>query len=332
MPPGSVAALRRSSRLKAKAKAKTPSNPADASQGPEAGSKVVVLRDSDRLKRPVKRRRVNAGTQFKQASSATRDRARMGLKSESLSMLPDMPMDILYEVLQHVHPLDLLHLARTTKALRKLLMMRSALAVWRRARENVPGLPDCPNCMDCMDEPTYASFMFEPHCQICFRERVKITVEIMWVCRVRCCKLCFRRNFVELRELHAMFPPQYDALRPALMLRYHVMVKTPRLYFHKRDVDKLLQYLATLNHDAGALEAAQMKCEKTVKDDEEIAIALEKWHMADAWRKKSKDAQPTLDRRRDEIATKIEGTLRKICKLECIFRAGGKYVSDMDAE
>ncbi len=54
--------------------------------------------------------------------------------------------------------------------------------------------------------------------------------------------------------------------------------------------------------------------------------------MADAWRKKSKDAQPILDRRRDEIATKIEGTLRKICKLECIFRAGGKYVRNMDAE
>ncbi len=98
-------------------------------------------------------------------------------------------------------------------------------------------------------------------------------------------------SFVELREFHAMFPPQYDALRPALMLRYHVMVTTPSnsipsstayfysyanhicagLYFHKRDVDKLLQYLATLNHDAGALEAAQMKCEKTVKDDEEAS-------------------------------------------------------------
>ncbi len=98
MPPGSVAALRRSSRLKAKAKAKTPSNAADASQGPEAGSKVVVLRDSDRSKRPVKRRRVKTGTQVKQQSSATRDRAGMGLKSESLSMLPDMPRDILYEV------------------------------------------------------------------------------------------------------------------------------------------------------------------------------------------------------------------------------------------
>ncbi|RDX45051.1 hypothetical protein OH76DRAFT_1026402 [Lentinus brumalis] len=285
MPPGSVAALRRSSRLKAKAKAKTPSNAADASQGPEAGSKVVVLRDSDASKRPVKRRRVKTGIQVKQPSSATRDRAGMGLKSESLSMLPDMPMDILYE---HLQPLDLLHLARTTKALRKLLMTRSASAIWRCARENVFDLPDCPKDMD---EPTYASFMFEPHCQICFRERVKVTVEVLWVCRVRCCKLCFRRNFVELREFHAMFPPQYDALRPALMLRYHVMVTTPSnsipsstayfysyanhicagLYFHKRDVDKLLQYLATLNHDAGALEAAQMKCEKTVKDDEEAS-------------------------------------------------------------
>ncbi|TFK86169.1 hypothetical protein K466DRAFT_493293 [Polyporus arcularius HHB13444] len=78
-------------------------------------------------------------------------------------MLPDMPMDILYEVLQHLQPLGLLHLARTTKALRKFLMTRSASAIWRCARENVPGLPDCPKDMV---EPSYANFMFEPHCQV----------------------------------------------------------------------------------------------------------------------------------------------------------------------
>ena len=69
----------------------------------------------------------------------------------------------LYQVFHHLHPYDLLHLARTTKTLRKLLMARSASTIWRRARENVPGLPDCPKDMS---EPAYANLLFDPHCHV----------------------------------------------------------------------------------------------------------------------------------------------------------------------
>lgn len=75
-----------------------------------------------------------------------------------------MPLDILYEVstknlhviikfqlyvayfqiFGHLRPYDILRIARTTKALRKTLMMRSAISVWKGARSNVEGLPDCP--------------------------------------------------------------------------------------------------------------------------------------------------------------------------------------------
>ncbi|KAI0716139.1 hypothetical protein C8T65DRAFT_572287 [Cerioporus squamosus] len=79
-------------------------------------------------------------------------------------MLPNMPMDILCEVFCYLHPQDLLHLARTTKAFRKLLMSRSSAAIWRRARENIPRFPSCPKDMM---EPEYAAFMIEgPHCQV----------------------------------------------------------------------------------------------------------------------------------------------------------------------
>ena len=75
-----------------------------------------------------------------------------------------MPLDILYEVsidkktfekvvldcpicqqiFGHLRPYDILRLARTTKALRGILMRRSAISVWKDARSNVEGLPDCP--------------------------------------------------------------------------------------------------------------------------------------------------------------------------------------------
>lgn len=98
-------------------------------------------------------------------------------------MLPNMPLDILYEVwlrtsaghrplsdarfhvkiFSHLLPYDLLHLARSTKALRGVLMHRSAITVWRRARENRPDIPDCPPDLT---EPAFANLLFDPHCHV----------------------------------------------------------------------------------------------------------------------------------------------------------------------
>jgi hypothetical protein len=48
------------------------------------------------------------------------------------------------QIFGHLRPYDILRLARTTKALRAILMQRSAISVWKEARANVEGLPDCP--------------------------------------------------------------------------------------------------------------------------------------------------------------------------------------------
>jgi hypothetical protein len=90
-----------------------------------------------------------------------------------------LPLDVLLEVcqgyvpgsttlkhlklFQHLLPLDLLHLARTTKAFRSILMHRSSSFVWNAARMNVPGLPECPD----MSEPAFARLAFDKHCHVC---------------------------------------------------------------------------------------------------------------------------------------------------------------------
>ncbi|KAI0797607.1 hypothetical protein C8Q75DRAFT_801540 [Abortiporus biennis] len=55
-------------------------------------------------------------------------------KLKSLSRLLEMPFDILFEIFGHLHPIDLVHLARTSKEFRMLLMGPSAKSIWIQAR------------------------------------------------------------------------------------------------------------------------------------------------------------------------------------------------------
>ncbi|KAJ7231486.1 hypothetical protein C8J57DRAFT_179892 [Mycena rebaudengoi] len=62
-----------------------------------------------------------------------------------LGMLPSMHIDILYEVLFHLHPIDLIHLSRTSTDFCTLLLARTAVPLWRdafrspRVRSTSPG-------------------------------------------------------------------------------------------------------------------------------------------------------------------------------------------------
>lgn len=102
-------------------------------------------------------------------------------KGGSLRMLTRMPLDILYEVSRllhkhpyydlincfqifgHLHPFDLLHVARTSQGLRAILMTRSSLSVWESAFSNVPDLPFCPSDLTL---PQYSDLVFDEHCHV----------------------------------------------------------------------------------------------------------------------------------------------------------------------
>ena len=61
-------------------------------------------------------------------------------------------------------PLDLLHLAKTTKGFREFLMNRAvSLPFWKGARRNVDGLPECP---EILSEPEYACLVFGTACNV----------------------------------------------------------------------------------------------------------------------------------------------------------------------
>ncbi|KAK0231404.1 hypothetical protein IW262DRAFT_1262338 [Armillaria fumosa] len=81
----------------------------------------------------------------------------------SLQRVSDIPLDILLEIFSHLDPHDLLHLCRTSKSLRAILLDRSALSVWKRARRNLENLP---GILDVLSEPHYASLLFDKFCQV----------------------------------------------------------------------------------------------------------------------------------------------------------------------
>ncbi|KAF9021738.1 hypothetical protein BDZ89DRAFT_1137777 [Hymenopellis radicata] len=100
-----------------------------------------------------------------------------------LAELMEFPLDVWFEVFSWLKPLDLLHLARTTKTFRSLLMSRSSLSAWKATREgdNVPApLPG-------MSEPAWTALVFESTCHFCMRAAVH---KIDFVFGVRICPSC----------------------------------------------------------------------------------------------------------------------------------------------
>ena len=65
------------------------------------------------------------------------------------------------KIVSILHPLDILHLARTSLNIRVLLMSKTSARVWIAARRML-NMPECPPDLS---EPQYASLVFE---RICF--------------------------------------------------------------------------------------------------------------------------------------------------------------------
>ncbi|KAL1727661.1 hypothetical protein EV714DRAFT_286300 [Schizophyllum commune] len=137
---------------------------------------------------PAKRRKGNRG---KTVNPKTTKQTRR--RGKSLAGLPNMPFDILYEIFGYLHPLDLLHLSRATKALRAILLSRSATSVWKRSFLSVKDTPSIP---DDISIPHLSSLMFESACQYCLSR----TTNVDWECRARVCKKCVDKHYLTERE------------------------------------------------------------------------------------------------------------------------------------
>ncbi|KAF9062733.1 hypothetical protein BDP27DRAFT_1427637 [Rhodocollybia butyracea] len=81
-----------------------------------------------------------------------RVRGKLGLLQR---LTKDVPLEIILEIFCHLGPGDLLHLARTSKDLRGILMSKTTEFVWREARKNIERLPYLPKDLNEPQLPVY---------------------------------------------------------------------------------------------------------------------------------------------------------------------------------
>ncbi|KAJ8520530.1 hypothetical protein ONZ45_g2683 [Pleurotus djamor] len=163
-----MAATRRSQRVKATV----------AVSAKEAESDTEKLRDKG--KASAKRRKV-AGSGMTSGSEISQVVHRGKGK---LRNLPQMPLDILFEIFGFLTPFDLLRLARTTKDFRSFIMKRSSISLWKTVFGNTSDIPDQP---EGVSEPAWANFVFTNHCFECLSPRASHTLAAHCV---RYCKRC----------------------------------------------------------------------------------------------------------------------------------------------
>ncbi|KAJ3541351.1 hypothetical protein NMY22_g3923 [Coprinellus aureogranulatus] len=111
-------------------------------------------------------------------------------RGRSKNMLVEMPVDILIEIFQvmDAHPVDLLNLARTDRALRAFILRRSvALRWWEAAFARVEPKP--PVCPDDLSLPQYANLLYGRTCFYC---NTTSALTRSWLAYVRICRDCLK--------------------------------------------------------------------------------------------------------------------------------------------
>ncbi|KIK03753.1 hypothetical protein K443DRAFT_5082 [Laccaria amethystina LaAM-08-1] len=148
---------RRSKRLKAQSRI--------ADTGEVSGSdsdewSAGEVQPPKRISTNPQKRKLNNGSSSKSVAEAFR---KVRGKRGALKHLTEAPLDVLFEIFGKLNPIDLLHLARTTKALRNILMRTSAKFIWKQALANINELPDCPTDLN---EPQYTNLVFGKNCYV----------------------------------------------------------------------------------------------------------------------------------------------------------------------
>ncbi|KAJ7775180.1 hypothetical protein B0H16DRAFT_1760930 [Mycena metata] len=254
-------------------------------------AKRTTLKDS-----PRKRAKGKTSASTSDAPATPRFRGRGQLK-----MLPEMPLDILFEIFSHLEPPDVLHLSRTTKDLRSLLMNHSAISIWKSAFLNDPDLPELPEGLNL---PQYANLAFSPHCHSCF---IHGEHNVMWTFHLRLCQKCVVERFDELHKVCSKLPG-HSMMQNINLLRYGTATLPTgitRVVYSHEEAAEINERLTQLKKgDASKLEEFVAKRKKVVEAiQSHAAKAVISGQMRLA--RKQRLLQEARERRKDEICKRL---------------------------
>ncbi|KAF5372844.1 hypothetical protein D9758_001536 [Tetrapyrgos nigripes] len=156
---------------------------------------------SRKKKRVPEEASTGQGQRGRQKKAVAREHKRVrGRRGLLQQLVTEVPIELILEVFKYLDPLDILHLSRTSKDLRGILMSRSSADIWEAARANVEDLPPLPSDLN---EPQYASLAFDSFCHNCMRNGCE---NIIWQARVRLCVKCIPDVFCPWPEIAERFP------------------------------------------------------------------------------------------------------------------------------
>ncbi|KAF8162809.1 hypothetical protein B0H34DRAFT_295051 [Crassisporium funariophilum] len=211
---------RRSTRLKSQ------THTASREDEEASGSDYEMLEDAPVLEKKKPQRKVQKRKKTEDTESNTDGKPpvkKVRGKRGMLKELFEMPLDILFEIFGQLEPIDLLHLARTTKDLRAILMKRSSISVWKSARSKIIDLPSCP---DDLSEPQYAELAFGRRC-FCCQRNVSSNI-LSWELRMRICSKCVLNSEKFTTCYRPDCPYQLQSLLPSIEVNDKKVLSTGR--------------------------------------------------------------------------------------------------------
>ncbi|KAL4244937.1 hypothetical protein ABKN59_009975 [Abortiporus biennis] len=231
-------------------------------------------------------------------------------KGTSKGML-DIPLDIVFEIIQELKPHDLLALSRTTKDFHNLLVRKSSIHFWRKAFENAPELP--PRFAG-MNELAFTNLLFSFHCHNCLKPNVR---RVIWEFQARYCPKCEDERLLRY-ESHACLmslgfldvPKEYahDYL-PTISIQSKNRDIERKYYFtDKKWIEELKETWKGLGKSDKATVDRMFKDRREfIKNNKMVAIACSKWYNH-----QRSDREDELNRFREDRLAAIRDRLRNM--------------------
>ncbi|KAJ7130845.1 hypothetical protein C8R43DRAFT_1025174 [Mycena crocata] len=251
-------------------------------------------------------------------------RLRKPLRLNGHETFLDLPLDILLEILKVLHPLDLLYLSRTNKALREFLLDRGNAFIWRATFDLLEGSP--PKCPSFSCEPKWTRLLFEEVCHVCLSDLEPDFQfdPIWWESGARYCSDCasdqseYHHTYglishsdflhrVEVKLPKKLIYPAASGSDSRIYQRYarpwDDVFPRVRSYYLAKDINEFMEQYLTLKAHSEKLALIQARREQTKPISEHAKICR-------AWKKIQVDARldelRNLKRaRRTDIITKL---------------------------
>ncbi|KLO15290.1 hypothetical protein SCHPADRAFT_938883 [Schizopora paradoxa] len=224
------------------------------------------------------------------------------IESVKLSAIVALPNEIFAEIAKHSSPEDLLHLARTCRQWRVMLMSKASKYIWEAARE----AHSVPNCPDDLNEPKFADLLFGKGCMSCSAS--KTFKHPLFEFRTRFPDSIFSLSFFKTKSLYQKLPSglfinanDFLSLIPNLSLKWG---NKSGNYALQSDCDLLVQSLQTLPHGSEErikyLEERKESTQAIKMSSREMRMWLE-----DSERQKERSKHESMRNRRAEITKRL---------------------------